>query len=400
MKKTFCFLLMVMIVGVIGCSKAPEREISISDTSSESVSDEVSGEDLSRSDVETDESTKGNVNDVLTDTTTSDTKDNSTTNNTIINNSVTETSKTQTQAPTTAQIKTETETTTKKSETPTVKVAENNNIQSNATLCLKGISDEVLTSAKKIVNSIITSSMTELEKVTAIHDYLVKTVDYDKSKADIHTAKGALINKVAVCDGYAEGFAVLCYTAGVQAEMVFGTAIDSTGNLEPHAWNNVRIDGIWFNVDVTWDDPIVNGMVVKDGSNISYKYFLISDAKISKTHTADNSKKYACNSDKYAEYATNLTWKALVDSQYPYVVVTNMSDAKTQMKSFINNGKKTFQIIYSCSGATDAQMESIWNGLQSTYNDVIKELQVYGSFGISGSMSSDGYVLAKFTITN
>ncbi len=286
-------------------------------------------------------------------------------------------------------------------EPPTTKTVVNNNTQTKASLSVDDVSEQVLTQAKSVINSITNNSMSELEKVTAIHAYLVKTVNYDttQSKADIHTAKGALINKLAVCDGYAEGFAVLCYTAGVQAEMVYGIAKNSSGRTENHAWNIVKIDGVWFNVDVTWDDPIVNNTVVTDGSNISYNYFLITDAKISKTHTASSySNKYSCNSDKYSDYVTNLIWKSVADSEYPYVVVTSMADVKAQMQNYINSGKKTFQIIYNSPGATDAQLNTLWEGLGDVFNQVINEMKLSGSFKMSGSMSSDGYIVAKFSI--
>ena len=61
-----------------------------------------------------------------------------------------------------------------------------------------------------------------------------------------------------------------------------------------HGWNIVNIDGEYYHLDATWDDPILN----KD--NITkYEYLAISDEEMSKTHTWDKSKYPPCNSDKY-----------------------------------------------------------------------------------------------------
>ena len=49
-------------------------------------------------------------------------------------------------------------------------------------------------------------------------------------------------------------------------------------------WNMVKVDGKWYHMDVTWDDPLTS-----DGRPmLRYDYFLISEAKIREDHTIDN----------------------------------------------------------------------------------------------------------------
>lgn len=52
-----------------------------------------------------------------------------------------------------------------------------------------------------------------------------------------------------------------------------GTATNSQGETENHAWNYVQLNGIWYAVDCTWDDPIIIGNG-KINESIKYQYFL------------------------------------------------------------------------------------------------------------------------------
>lgn len=171
---------------------------------------------------------------------------------------------------------------------------------------------DVKSVAKNIVSSIITNGMSEEQKVRALHDYIVKSVRYEISEnRDIYTAKGALINKVAVCQGYALGFKELCDEAGIGCEIVYGTG-NSEGQNIAHAWNVVRVDGVWYQIDTTWDDPITEGISeeeCKKGANLSYAYYLIPDTIMYMDHTANNPPEI-CTSSKYERtggYITNET---------------------------------------------------------------------------------------------
>ncbi len=92
-----------------------------------------------------------------------------------------------------------------------------------------------------------------------IHDKLCKEIDYDKSAATstasyfnpAHTAYGALVNKKAVCDGYALAYSYLLKKCGIDSAVVLGYVGDITYG---HAWDIVKLDGSWYEVDCTWDD--------------------------------------------------------------------------------------------------------------------------------------------------
>ncbi len=141
------------------------------------------------------------------------------------------------------------------------------------------------------MNTAVAEAMAEMNlegksdynKVIAIHDYICDHTEYkygyswknfgdyiycfetDENGQDYitaaspHSAYAGLVEGEFVCQGYASLFYRLCLEAGVEARVVTGT-----GDGEAHAWNIVKLDGLYYLVDVTWDD----------GDDVSYEYFL------------------------------------------------------------------------------------------------------------------------------
>ena len=78
---------------------------------------------------------------------------------------------------------------------------------------------------------------------------------------------------MSVCEGYARSFKYILDEMGIPCVLVIGTGTNSRGETERHAWNYVEIQGTWYAVDCTWDDPVVvGGGIVSQSSK--YKYFL------------------------------------------------------------------------------------------------------------------------------
>lgn len=134
---------------------------------------------------------------------------------------------------------------------------------------------------KKVVASIIKKNMSDLDKVKAIHDYLVLNVAYDYKNSlkgtvplDSYEIYGSLINKKAVCDGYSKLMQVLLKKVGISSTIVVGTA-----NGENHSWNLVELNGKYYHLDATWDDPAPDKKGV-----VNYKYFLLTDKQMKKDH--------------------------------------------------------------------------------------------------------------------
>lgn len=131
---------------------------------------------------------------------------------------------------------------------------------------LKEKYDKLMMQADLIISSIITDEMTDYEKEKAIHDYIIETTRYDEQNlwpVESHTAYGALVNGVAVCDGYAESFDLLLKRVGIKSKLIYGT-LDG----ELHAWNLVEINNNQYFVDVTSNDPTNN-----DENYMNYTFF-------------------------------------------------------------------------------------------------------------------------------
>ncbi len=139
--------------------------------------------------------------------------------------------------------------------------------------------------ARAILAKIIKTGMSDYEKVKAINDYMILNVRYDRENyatdtipASCFTSLGAMRDGVAVCAGYAKMFNLLCHETGLESTYVVGSANGY------HAWNQVKVDGNWYNIDVTWNDPDCERH--DDGHYYCgcYQYFLISDELFHKSH--------------------------------------------------------------------------------------------------------------------
>ncbi len=72
--------------------------------------------------------------------------------------------------------------------------------------------------------------------------------------AYISTAYGSLVNGKAICGGYSMGFKAVMDRLGIPCVCVQGYSIHDDGTSEAHMWNVVQLEGMWYNVDVTWND--------------------------------------------------------------------------------------------------------------------------------------------------
>lgn len=102
----------------------------------------------------------------------------------------------------------------------------------------------------------VTDGMSSDMKAIVLHDYLVINVEYDYDNYlsgsipdDSFNAYGTLVNGTAVCNGYALAYKYLLNQVGIESYMVTSKSMN-------HAWNLVKLDGEYYHVDTTWDDPV------------------------------------------------------------------------------------------------------------------------------------------------
>ena len=132
------------------------------------------------------------------------------------------------------------------------------------------------------ISSVFDESTSDYEKLKAFHDYIVLNCTFSDDENTDTTLYGALCGGYSMCEGYAAAFNLLCQKSDIPCVTVTGTGSDGAS----HAWNKVMLDGEWYNVDCTWDDPILDP---PDENFIRHYYFLVSDKDIEGiTHFPDN----------------------------------------------------------------------------------------------------------------
>ena len=147
--------------------------------------------------------------------------------------------------------------------------------------------DQAISQIEQVKNQILQNKTgNTYEDIKMIHDYLVDTINYDSSlsKQNIYNIYGALVNRECVCEGYARAFKYLLDELDIPCVMIIGTATNSQGETENHAWNYVQLNGAWYAVDTTWDDPVVVGGGTASEES-KYKYFLVGREVMDQDHS-------------------------------------------------------------------------------------------------------------------
>lgn len=134
-----------------------------------------------------------------------------------------------------------------------------------------------------IINS-IQNCTSDYEKLLKIHDTLVQLLDYDDNATSAHNIYGALVDNKVVCEGYAKSFKYILDSTNIDCILVSGNATNSSNKTESHMWNYVRVNGNWYGVDVTWDDPVVIG---SKRTTIRHDYFCKGYSTFYSSHDAN-----------------------------------------------------------------------------------------------------------------
>ena len=109
-------------------------------------------------------------------------------------------------------------------------------------------------------------STTDYEKVLVVHDFIINTTTYQTNSELNQTAYSALINGSTVCAGYAKSFKYIMDALDIECILLSGLGGEKA-NPESHMWNYVKLNSIWYCIDLTWDDS---------GNILNYNYFLIN----------------------------------------------------------------------------------------------------------------------------
>ena len=147
------------------------------------------------------------------------------------------------------------------------------------------IYEDAVTCALSRVNS----TMTPLQKALVLHDYLAQHAEYDLTYSK-YNSYNAIVDGTAVCQGYTMAYMDLMNRVGIPCATSSSDAMN-------HIWNLVQIDGDWYHVDVTWDDPVDDTL-----GRVLHTNFLRSDEGIADPENSGHygwEDDYDCVSDKY-----------------------------------------------------------------------------------------------------
>lgn len=218
---------------------------------------------------------------------------------------------------------------------------------------------------KDILETQISEDMTVYEKELALHDYLVTHCKYSEdttqsTDSDIYRAYGALVNGDAVCNGYAEALQLLFTCAGIPSKFVVGTAADID-----HAWNLVEINGKWYHLDATWNDPLPD-----QGDYAIHSYFNVTDEIMAVNHTWEQKNYPKAVDMQYNFYKQN------------HAYFSNFEEYK--MKAYdtmIYRGNKRYEAVVENYVENDDDMQFIFRNNEN-YNSVVWQTFQEGNYTV------------------
>lgn len=230
----------------------------------------------------------------------------------------------------------------------------------------------------------VDGSRSPMEQALAAHDYLVAHCAYnwDVATTDrtdtpyVHSAYGALVNGDAVCQGYALAYKLLLDALDIDCALVSSTPMN-------HVWNLVELDGVWYHVDVTWDDPTPN---VEGGG--PYHNFLRSDAGISDTGHHDwEDLGVDCASDYQEGWWLNALWFPIHSWEGAYYYI------KTGLDSFEYR-------IYRTDTLEEAGSAVTTKNLDTSYSSRNGVLWLDGQLYYTKASGSDARVLTRLRLSD
>lgn len=137
----------------------------------------------------------------------------------------------------------------------------------------------------------LSSSMSDYDKYRYIAKKLCEETAYDyafpkvsmRQFLDDSGVYGALVNRLSICQGFAQTYDYLCKRAGLFSLVVAGKIFSGD-----HAWNIIKLDDGYYHVDTTWMQSNEN------------RYFCLTDKQIAVDHTIISVYHPKCDGSKYA----------------------------------------------------------------------------------------------------
>lgn len=227
------------------------------------------------------------------------------------------------------------------------------------------------------VAQIITPGMNDHQKVKAIHDWVVQHLKYDETYTR-YTAYEALYDGTAVCQGYALLSYALLKQAGVENKIVEGTA-----GGELHAWNLVNIDGNWYHMDTTWDDPLPD-----QGDGVDTNYYLRTDAQMKQDHNW--TKTYPAATVAYKDTLNTLIASGGDTSGFYKQLEQNLNYAVDNSPAAVNSAVDLKEQVKNAKASGQSSLVFRYNGNITSLKSDLSRLSAVGIKSISYTVQSLG----------
>ena len=234
--------------------------------------------------------------------------------------------------------------------------------------------------------SLCSAEETLWDRLRLLHDILVDETDYDGEAAEelslektgddrlnqSTSAYGCLVNRRAVCSGYAAAFQLLAERLGAECRRVQGTELK---NGAPHEWNAVYLEGDWYQTDVTWDDPVFAEEPLEGYR--SYDYFCVTTEVILQNHViAEPASVPLCTADACNYYVRT----GCVIGEYDFETVSRIVEEQC--------GNDCVFLKFPDEAAAEDALDRLLKGQEIFDVPAVRELGVKSARGIASEVGT------------
>lgn len=159
--------------------------------------------------------------------------------------------------------------------------------------------------------SLTDDDMTPLQKVLTVHDYIASNYSYDLS-LESSTLDTMIMQRKGVCQGYSYLFYHIMNKLDIPC-------INVPSNACGHIWNKVQLNGQWYNIDVTHDDPTSTDIDYSSGDKRTH--FLMSDEELKNIESCNQH--YAWNNEEYCPASDDSYKSSVLRSINSFTVYKN-----------------------------------------------------------------------------
>lgn len=195
----------------------------------------------------------------------------------------------------------------------------------------------VVGKVNSIISELITPEMSDYTRALVLHDWLIYNANYDFTYTH-YEAAGVLLYGTGVCDSYGRAYLMLCTAAGLECLYITGEAgaPEDPASWGSHGWNLVKLNGSWYHVDCTWDDP-------GEGGYERHDYFSLDDETMAVDHRWNHANDYEDGGMLVPEADGDVFWAAedTVDEEQDYAFTfSTIEEFEQKFNALVASGSR------------------------------------------------------------